>query len=335
CCVAFFSPLHAQYDDLLRKGRYPWVAEYTTDYELNPIYSEKVNTEMNLVHTIRLESANQKHGLFQELELKHYLSHTLLQGLASGAFACFADEQLSQPLSREKVLNLLSWPETIINFDHFDTVTVLREILPSEIDLFRIRQVFFFDSRKKQFGSRLLALAPMVDKTDAEGNFTRRLPLLWIKIHPDNHRETQKIAKNATYAAQTFMGGNAPQVEDMKTVNGSLDLKKWASAEVRKPTHQVLASDDFSSLNVDALEGKVFTTDTLIVYDPETYEESAAIVRNNAIDRVEKIRFVQNWYYDERRHRLAVQVVAAAPIAAVRDSEGEIRYYKPLFYSKY
>lgn len=337
-CLLFIAPsiLHAQYDDLLRKNRYTWVAEYTTDYELNPLYSETVESEMNLTQVIRLENEAKQNGLFQDLSQKYYLSDVLLRGLHAGTFTCYADEHLTRLLSQEKVENLLTRPKMHVDFNHpWDSAIVLNDIRPEEIDLFRVRQVFYFDRRKNQFGARLLAVAPLLNQTDDKGKVTDRTPLLWIKILPKDNCEAGKIARNATYAVQTFMRGNAPDAEDMKTGKGNLDLKKWAFGEVHKPSHKNLSSDTYAVLGQKALQNQIYTTDTVIVYDPVDYAETATVVENNAIDRVEKIRFVQNWYYDERRHRLAMQVVAVAPMAAVRDSEGNLRYYKPLFYSKY
>jgi len=328
--------LHAQYDDLLRKKRYTWVAEYTADYELNPLYSEAVETEMNLAQVIHLGNEAKQNGLFRDLNLKYYLSDVLLRGLLAGAFTCYADEHLAQLLSREQVEKRLTRSDTVASFDHpGETFIVRNDMRPEEIDLFRIRQVFYFDRRKNQFGSRLLAVAPLLNKTDDEGNMIGRTPLLWIKIAPKDNCEAGKIARNATYSVQTFMRANAPEAEDMKTGKGNLDLKKWTFAEVRKPSHKNLSSDTYDVLGQKELQSQIYTTDTLIVYDPVNYGETVTVAENNAIDRVEKIRFVQNWYYDERRHRLAMQVVAVAPLAAVRDSEGNLRYYKPLFYSKY
>lgn len=336
CCTIFFSPLHAQYDDLLRKSRYTWVAEYTADYELNPLYSETVESEMNLTQIIHLENEARQNGLYHDLNLKYYLSYVLLRALRSGAFACYADEHLTQLLAPGQIEKRLTHSDTVASFDSpRGKAIVVNDLRPEEIDLFRIRQVFYFDRRKKQFGARLLAVAPLLNKTDDEGKVTERTPLLWIKIPPKDNCEADKIARNAAYSVQTFMRGNAPEAEEMKTGKGNLDLKKWAFSEVHKPSHKNLSSDTYDVLGQKVLQSQIYTTDTLFVYDPVDYAETVTVVENNAIDRVEKIRFVQNWYYDERRHRLAMQVVAVAPMAAVRDSEGILRYYRPLFYSKY
>lgn len=117
CCTIFFSPLHAQYDDLLRKNRYTWVAEYTADYELNPLYSETVESEMNLTQVIHLGNEAKQNGLYHDLNLKYYLSDVLLPALRSGAFACYADEHLTQLLASSQIEKRLTHSDTVASFD--------------------------------------------------------------------------------------------------------------------------------------------------------------------------------------------------------------------------
>lgn len=327
--------LRAQYDDLLQKRRYTWVAEYTADYELNPQYSDLVETEMNLAQVVRLQNPQGRNGLFPELEMPHYLSEALLQGLQAGHFACFADEQLAQPLLHWQVDRLLNKCDTIVTAADEPFSVVVSPLPAREIDLFRVRQVLFFDARKKAFGARLLAIAPVVNLRDGEGNFIGRKPLLWIKVPPQRNCQSRKAARAANYVVQTFMRENAPAPDDLKAAKGPLNLRKWAADDVRRPAHTALDYTDFRVLDKAQLRAQIIKNDTIVVFAPDTFMETPVVVQENAAERVEKIRLVQNWYYDERRHRLTTLVVAVAPLAAVRDEDGYLRYYKPLFYSRY
>lgn len=327
--------LHAQYDDLLQKRRYTWVAEHTADYELNPQYSDLVETEMNLTQMVRLQNPQGRNGLFPELEMPHYLSEALLQALQAGNFACFADEQLAQPLPHWQVDRLLNKRDTIVTSEDEPFAVVVSPLSARDLDLFRVRQVLFFDARKKAFGARVLAIAPMVNLRDGEGNFIGRKPLLWIKMPDQRPCASRKTARAANYVVQTFMRENAPNPDDLKTPKGPLNLRKWAADEVRRPAHTALDYTDFRVLNPAQLRAQIIKNDTIVVFAPDTFMETPVVVQENATERVEKIRLVQNWYYDERRHRLTTRVVAVAPLAAIRDEDGYLRYFKPLFYSRY
>ncbi len=320
--IAWPAFLRAQYDDLLRKKRYTWVAEYTCDYELNPIYNEWIN----YVHVIRLENPEGWNGLIPEFEIPYYLSGAILKGIVSGKFVCFRDSTLTQRLPYLEIDSLLVRKDTFVSICDGEIKVNKTEISPNQINLFRVRQVFFYDSRKQIFGSRLLAVAPVVNIYDPDGNFQGRQPLLWIKIPAQDAFVNQKQIKSSNYIFQTFMEENAPKLETIKTVKGRLDLKKWATDEVRSPTSRLYSCDKLVPVDKAVLQKQVFTNDTIALLDT---------VIMNDIDRIENICFVQQWYYNERRHRLAMHIVAVAPSAAFRDLKGYQLPMKPLFYSKY
>lgn len=337
-CVAFLSPcdLFSQYDDLLRNPRISWVAEYTADFELNPVYNDNLGDEYNLLNVVRLENTGAVNGLYEETELSWWTSAFMLKGLRDNAFKCFADEQLSQAVSREQMQRLLNRPDTVAGFDHpGDIAIVLNEVRAEEIVLFRARQVMYYDASTRVLGARLLALAPVVAETDSEGNTIGYQPLVWIKTPALTGKAAKKIAKEATYAVQTRMKENAPVMDQLRPVKGSFDPQRWSYGEVTRPSHRNLSYDGFEALNAADLQKSVFTNDTIVRYNDEGETEIERIVPVDATQRVERIRLVQNWYIDERRGLLDCRVVAVAPLAAVRDSEGNFRYYRPLFYVKY
>lgn len=329
------SHLYSQYDDLLRNPRISWVAEYTADFELNPVYNDNLDEEYNLLNVVRLENAGAINGLYEEPELAWWMGALLLKGLYSGVFDCYADERLRQPLSRVELRSLLVQTDTVIGFSHpQEERAVFKEIHPEEIVLFRARQALYYDAANHILGARLLAVAPVLAERDSEGNTIGYKPLVWIKTPVLKNKVARKLAKEATYIVQTRMKENAPGMDQLNAVKGSFDPKRWAYGEVTRPTHQNLSYDTFQPLSAADLQKSVFTNDTIVRYNDEGETEIERIVPMDATQRVEKIRFVQNWYIDERRGLLDCRVVAVAPLAAVRDSEGNFRYYRPLFYVK-
>jgi len=57
------------------------------------------------------------------------------------------------------------------------------------------------------------------------------------------------------------------------------------------------------------------------------------IVRSNFdATEVQRLRLVENWFWDDRRHRLDIQLAGFAPMMQVRDNEGNYRFDSPLFY---
>lgn len=337
-CSVFLLPFHllSQYDDLLRNPDITWLAEYTADYELNPVYNDNLGEEYNLLNVIRLEGAGAINGLHPDTEVAKRMSALVLNGLANNVFECYIDDRLSRPVSHEQLERLLIWRDTTPSFEHpGEIIITINELQAADILLFRARLVLFHDAPRRKLDARLLALAPMVAERDEEGNIIGYQPLVWIKIPVWPGKTAKKLTKDANYIVQTRMQENAPAMEQVKVIRGSFDPRRWAYEATTRPAHQNLSYETFKPLKPYELQTMVFSMDTIVRFNDAGETEIDRIVQNDATRQVEKIRFVQNWYIDERRGRIDCRVVAVAPLAAVRDSEGNFRYYKPLFYVKY
>lgn len=326
--------LQAQYEDLLQNPKISWVAEYTGDYELNPAYNTKLETEANLLEINRFVNINQHLGLYSdsEINLPYYFSQQIYQGIKSGAFTCYADAALTQVLTPEQLATCFQWKDSTEADKGF---IAENEYGAEALVTFRVRQVFYYETAKRRFGMRLLAFAPVPWTIDAEGYLVEHAPLLWIKPKTLTKKEQKKLPKQANYVLQTRTMENSPSIDQMRVLKGQLDLKTWAADEVARPSHHSLSSDGFEPLDSRALKRLVYTADTLTRLNAQGQSVIDRILQNNAIDQVEKIRFVQNWYFDEQRQYFDVQLVAVAPMMTVVAAGGLFEFDKPLFYIKY
>lgn len=326
CCL-HAPQLNAQYDDLMRNPKVSWVAEYKTEFELNPEYSNVLDTEYNLVELIRLSNVNQTNGLFADAGLNYsfYFSQHIYSGLAAGQFQCFADEALLQPLPAEQVKERLHRLDTVL----------ADEAKFKALLTFRVRQVFFYNQSDRQFGARLLAIAPVVYAPDAEGAWHHQGPLLWIKSSEYDKKQRRMIRQNAAYVWQTRMKANAPRPEDLSVKKGQLDFRQWARSEAQSPSHRCLAYDTYQPLDRAALHALIFTTGIPTQVNADGVTPVQQPLRKDATEQVVRLRFVQHWYFDAQSAGLYCALAAVAPLAAVRGADGEIRYEKPLFYVKY
>ena len=326
--------LQAQYDDLLQNSKISWVAEYTTDYELNPAYNTKLETEANLLELNKLVNTKQRFGLYpdSEVNIPYYFSQQIHAGIKSGAFDCFADAELSRALSAEQIAACFHWKDSseadqgFIAENEYGTETFVT---------FRVRQVFYYNSSKRQFGLRLLAFAPIPWTSDSEGYLIEHPPLLWIKPKALTKKQQKKLPKQANYILQTRTMENSPSVDQMTVVKGQLELKAWATAEVERPSHRTYSSNGFEPMNSAALKNLVYTADTLTALNDQGQSVIDRIIQNNAINQVEKIRFVQNWYFNEQQQLFDCQLAAVAPMVTIIAAGGLFQFDKPLFYIKY
>ncbi|MEM1322101.1 MAG: gliding motility protein GldN [Bacteroidota bacterium] len=78
------------------------------------------------------------------------------------------------------------------------------------------------------------------------------------------------------------------------------------------------------------------TVDTVITFDPETYEEQIQVVRNELNpEDVKRFRVKEVWFFDEETSTLQVRILGIAPLIDVKDDNGNFRYEKPMFWVYY
>lgn len=95
--------------------------------------------------------------------------------------------------------------------------------------------------------------------------------------------------------------------------------------------------DKFSNpLTPDEVASMGATIDTVITFDPETYDEQLQIVRNelNPSD-IKRFRIKEVWFFDEESSTLQVRILGIAPLQDVKDDNGNFRYEQPMFWVYY
>lgn len=95
--------------------------------------------------------------------------------------------------------------------------------------------------------------------------------------------------------------------------------------------------DKFSNkLQPDEVASMGATVDTVITFDPETYEEQIQIVRNELNpEDVMRFRIKEIWFFDEETAMLQVRILGIAPLIDVKDDNGNFKYEKPMFWVYY
>jgi len=106
------------------------------------------------------------------------------------------------------------------------------------------------------------------------------------------------------------------------------DLPVYSTDEEGAKFKKRLSTDDVLSM--------LSKTDTVITFDPETYEEKIQIVRNDINwEDVKRFRVKEVWFFDKKTSTLQVRILGIAPMIDVKDSEGNFRFEKPMFWVYY
>ncbi|MBL7794834.1 MAG: gliding motility protein GldN [Saprospiraceae bacterium] len=91
-----------------------------------------------------------------------------------------------------------------------------------------------------------------------------------------------------------------------------------------------------SSLTPEEVATMGATIDTVITFDPESYQEQIQIVRNEINpEDVRRFRLKEVWFFDEETSTLQVRILGIAPLIDVKDENGNFKYEKPMFWVYY
>jgi gliding motility associated protien GldN len=89
-------------------------------------------------------------------------------------------------------------------------------------------------------------------------------------------------------------------------------------------------------LSTNDVLGMLSKTDTVVTFDPETYEEKVQIVRNDINwEDVKRFRIKEIWYFDKETSTMNVRIMGIAPLIDVKDDQGNFRFERPLFWVYY
>lgn len=95
--------------------------------------------------------------------------------------------------------------------------------------------------------------------------------------------------------------------------------------------------DEFKiRIKEDEIGSFLGSADTVVTFDPETYEEEVQVVFNefNPED-IKRFRVKEDWVFDEETSMMLVRILGIAPLKEVYDDNGNFRYEQPMFWAYY
>ena len=95
--------------------------------------------------------------------------------------------------------------------------------------------------------------------------------------------------------------------------------------------------DKFSfPISTSDVESMLFSIDTQIIIDPETYEEKMTVVRNEIdAENVKRYRLKEMWFFDAESSTMRVRILGIAPIIDKLDDDGNFQREQALFWIYY
>lgn len=95
--------------------------------------------------------------------------------------------------------------------------------------------------------------------------------------------------------------------------------------------------DKFTTpMNYEEIMARLNLVDTIIKFDPDTYEETVMVVENDFDPAsVKRFRVKEDWFFDTETSTMKVRIMGIAPLMEDLDEFGNVRYEYPMFWIYY
>ena len=352
CRLLFFAILpmvsEAQYERILNNPDVIWAAEMDVVYYLRPPVPSDSVQQNDIIFWKNFDPKNRT-----PYEGGEMLMEKILAAARSGAWPAWQFGDTVRLLSVYEVSRRLDSHDTIVTIDvetgKEEVKTVLSECDPASFFAIRAKQLLYFDEKKGDFELLTYAVAPVRRVTQEvleksgewkEIHLFDYVPF-WLKMPDFSKKRPRKQPNvndsNISWAAQIKTLGNSPELEKLHPFkNFKPPVMRVLLGRFRTDAGLQVYDALDAPISFEARRSMLFSSDTVVTFDPETYEEKLEITHKELrAEDFPRLRLVQNWYWDERHRRLVIHLQSFAPVISVYDLyRGRFLYERPLFYRR-
>jgi hypothetical protein len=308
-----------------------WAIAITQDWKIdNPSYESEDKDGVTTLKILRTKPYQTP-----------YLANYVFQAAVEGDLPIFKDSSCLIPTDISEAFpgkdTLLTFdPET---FEETIQIVYVEPFLPYDFKCWRLHQILSYQKSSGNWRTQVVSLAPMVEVHNLQGDSIGIRPLFWFKA--DNNCP-DLLNNDITWAKLTE---NKPENTRVRSSPNAKVLKATKGFENPLKHQERLLIQDANTVFYDFLNEKplnmadraelLTSTDTVAIFNPETYEEYQKIIRKDIkMDSIRDLRLLQAWSWNDRLNRLSICLDAVAPLEDVLDEEGKLRFKRPLFYRR-
>lgn len=327
--VCFCSlSLFAQYEKILADPTVSWAAEIELYLSPEVVWHEWPSDSLN--DGAVLKTVNTAFSGSSPFADAPTLMQRLFDVVLDDRWPAFADAGLTQPLTFDDLLARFSKVDTVVSSTpeaYEEKILIVRnDLTPADCPLVRVRQLLFYREQTAEFGLITRSIAP----TTRDGR-----AICWLALPSSGATAPSLDDPNITWARRLRTQAATPTMTNLHSLKQPEQpvMRVFVQRVRTDTTVTIWDISDWKPVSPDDRERLFFRTDTLISFDTETYEEKIIIAQiEPAFDELQRLRLVQDWYWDERRQRLLTRLMAVGPVVNVMDEEGRFRFSRPLFY---
>ncbi len=324
-----------------------WIGEAMVDYapdyhtitardEIREKMTKIGFSSINYVKTLKLQSQD----IDDDDKEEHKLATILLGSIDD--VTCYADAALTKSYTKEEARSKITKNYVINTIDPETseevTFNMSHKINPSAIHSFRMKQLIYYDKKRVTFQVIPLAIAPLIDESGTDGTITMK-PLFWCKLDFFDAMPNLNSAA-ISYAKRMYRPLPQEAITPLKGTQTLGDLTMMMVEDIKKSKGEKYLGNVFNMngsdpLPISEIEEFSNTVDTIITFDPNTFDEIVQVVRiNMTAEGMTKMRLIQDWIWNDETKTMGIHFVGFAPIIDRLDNEGNFWNSGPLFYRR-
>jgi hypothetical protein len=335
-------------DELLADPDITWVGEAYVDYHPNinilaPDAEETKNLHQTIdYNNIQILKVKNKLSEDQLNTIPSLLSEKMLQ-LNSSTLKIYKDSTLKAPLSYQAYQEIIQQEvtETKIGFDpetYEQIIKVIKEKLNKRnIDQFRLKQILSYNAKTNQLKISPVAIAPL--QTIDKFRYIEEKALFWMPIK-EAFTMLNLDAPSINWAKRFDKDISANAIKTIKGTKGLSNILMDMTLKYRENSSTVQVyqikgdNNQLVIANPSILQDFGGGLDTIVTFDPQTFEEIVQVVETTIeVEQLRKIRVTQDWAWDEKTQSMQIRVFSFAPILYEADRNGNY-YDTPCYYIK-
>lgn len=265
------------------------------------------------------------------------LGLTLQQAIETGDLKIYTDKECNKVIPKNKIPEILTTPsiDTIITFDpktYFEEVKIVttnQPNFPTENTTYDLTQNWNFNSKKQQLNTVIDMI--QVNQSTTDG---KNMGLFSLKNGKNpTIKNAKEINNPSIILAQQIDYTFSFESESLRKAlltNKHLKANKIINAFDRKTP--------FPKKDLSAILNGETLRDTVITFDPNTFEEEVKVIEYvETFDskNITSFRVAQAFYFDAATNTIKSKVLAIAPMKKYYDKKGNFQYELLMFWIVY
>ena len=324
----------AQVEDLMRDKNITWMVESYNDFLTDERAAEKIGKEVSRVRTLKFLNLTEEY-VSDELALQNYI----LEAVKKGEIVMYKDANCAIVHPIDDLVRL-DTSQNCFNINPFAPSFFVYKIYPEGEDVyfFRARQVLYYNSKTVQFGLRTIAIAPMKRETNEAGEIVAWKPLFWMKV--TDLSKKHNLSDDAVIWAKQMnlrdgVALKADSVKVLKQINDSVPIAPLFQAFLTKPKIPFYKPDSlWARYSLNERQKLFIQRDTITCAGGDAVLEPKIINRDIHASDIVGLRLLQNWYWNDKKKRLEIYLVATAPLKDIKNEADEFLFRQALFYRR-